>query len=142
MFYLAAEWGDMWTWVFGVLILVFVIFLIFVSKFVNLWIQATLTKANISLFALVGMSLRKVSPTVIARARISAVQAGVGCLQSRLAICMSLCRLPCRRPTVSKRKNSMRGWRGSLISTRANTSCATSRKTIRSGPDHNQGILS
>ncbi|MHC4078533.1 MAG: flotillin-like protein FloA, partial [Planctomycetota bacterium] len=79
MFYLAAfDWGDIWPWIVGLLILVFVIFLIFVSKFINLWIQATLTKANISLFALIGMSLRKVNPTVIARARISAVQAGVG----------------------------------------------------------------
>jgi len=70
MFYLAAvDWGDIWPWVVGLLILVFVIFLIFVSKFINLWIQATLTKADISLFALIGMSLRKVSPTVIARVR-------------------------------------------------------------------------
>ena len=64
-------------WIIGFVILVFVVFLIFVSKFINLWIQATLTKANIGLFALVGMSLRKVSPTVIVRARISAVQAGL-----------------------------------------------------------------
>ncbi len=79
MFYLAQlGWEDIWPWIVGLLILVFVIFLIFVSKFINLWIQATLTKANISLFALIGMSLRKVNPTVIARGRISAVQAGVG----------------------------------------------------------------
>lgn len=65
-------------WIIGLVILVFVVLLIFLSKFINLWIQATLTKANISLFALVGMSLRKVNPTVIARSRISAVQAGIG----------------------------------------------------------------
>ncbi len=70
MFYLAQlGWEDIWPWIVGLLILVFVIFLIFVSKFINLWIQATLTKADISLFALIGMSLRKVSPTVIAARR-------------------------------------------------------------------------
>lgn len=68
---------DWAYYVIGLLILIFVIFLIFVSKFINLYIQATLTKANIGLFTLVGMSLRKVSPQIITRARISAVQAGL-----------------------------------------------------------------
>ncbi|MCA8958162.1 MAG: flotillin-like FloA family protein, partial [Planctomycetes bacterium] len=68
---------NFWPWVIGFFVLIFVLFLIFVSKFINLWIQATLTKANIGLFHLVGMQLRKVNPTVIARARISAVQAGL-----------------------------------------------------------------
>jgi len=70
--------GDYLWYIVAGLIIVFVIFLVIFMKFINLWIQATLTKANISLFALIGMSLRKVNPTVIARARISAVQAGVG----------------------------------------------------------------
>ncbi len=78
MYLAQTPWTEtFWPWVVGGVVLVFVVFLIFVSKFINLWIQATLTKANIGLFALVGMSLRKVSPTVIARARISAVQAGL-----------------------------------------------------------------
>ncbi len=80
MFYLAQGngfWEGALPWVIGFLILIVVIFLIFITKFLNLWIQATLTKANIGLFSLVGMSLRKVNPTVIARARISAVQAGI-----------------------------------------------------------------
>jgi uncharacterized protein YqfA (UPF0365 family) len=82
VFYLALIQEDegsskLFWFIIGGLILVFVIFLIIVSKFLNLWIQATLTKANISLFGLIGMSLRKVNPTIIARARISAVQAGV-----------------------------------------------------------------
>ena len=68
---------DAWPWVLGFLVLIFVVFLIFISKFINLYIQATLTKANIGLFSLVGMSLRKVNPSTIARARISAVQAGL-----------------------------------------------------------------
>jgi uncharacterized protein YqfA (UPF0365 family) len=69
--------NDIMYWVVGFLILIFVVFLIFISKFINLWIQTTLTKAEISLLTLIGMSLRKVSPAVIARARISAVQAGI-----------------------------------------------------------------
>jgi uncharacterized protein YqfA (UPF0365 family) len=68
---------EPWPWVIGIVLLVFIVFLIFASKFINLWIQTTLTKADIGLLTLVGMSLRKVSPTVMARARISAVQAGV-----------------------------------------------------------------
>jgi uncharacterized protein YqfA (UPF0365 family) len=75
-----AQLGDdfnIWPWVLGLLILALVVFLIFVSKFVNLWIQTTLTGAGIGLLTLVGMSLRKVNPAVIARARISAVQAGL-----------------------------------------------------------------
>ncbi len=77
MLYLAQTGSDFVPWIIGGLLLIFLVLLIFVSKFINLWIQATLTKANISLFALVGMSLRKVNPTVIARARISSVQAGI-----------------------------------------------------------------
>lgn len=61
----------------GVLILVLVLLLLFLAKFLNLWIQAYLSKAPISLFTLVGMSLRKVNPTVIVRALISAIQAGL-----------------------------------------------------------------
>jgi uncharacterized protein YqfA (UPF0365 family) len=79
MLYLAqgSDGFQLWHGVVGLLILIFVVLLIFVSKFLNLWIQTTLTNAHISLPTLVGMSLRKVNPTVIARARISAVQAGI-----------------------------------------------------------------
>lgn len=63
--------------IIGVLILVLVLLLLFLAKFLNLWIQAYLSKAPISLFTLVGMSLRKVNPTVIVRALISAIQAGL-----------------------------------------------------------------
>ena len=66
-----------WPWVIGFVLLLFVVFVVFLSKFINLWIQATLTKADIGLLTLVGMSLRKVSPAMLVRARISAVQAGV-----------------------------------------------------------------
>jgi uncharacterized protein YqfA (UPF0365 family) len=72
-----ADGIDFLSWGIGIVLLIFVVFLIFASKFLNLWIQTTLTKADIGLLTLVGMSLRKVNPTVMARARISAVQAGI-----------------------------------------------------------------
>ncbi len=46
-------------------------------KYLNLWIQAYFSKAGISLFQLVGMSLRKINPGVVVRAKVSAVQARV-----------------------------------------------------------------
>jgi uncharacterized protein YqfA (UPF0365 family) len=61
----------------GVLLLILLVVLIFVLRFLNLWIQAYFSKAQISLFELVGMSLRKINPSVIVRAKISAVQARV-----------------------------------------------------------------
>ncbi len=74
---LAAATFELSSILIGVLILVLVILLLFISKFLNLWIQAYLSKAPISLFTLVGMSLRKVNPTTIVRALISAIQAGL-----------------------------------------------------------------
>jgi uncharacterized protein YqfA (UPF0365 family) len=65
------------TWIIALLLLVLLFLVILLLKFVNLWIQAYLSKANISLFQLVGMQLRKVNPTVIVRATISSVQAGL-----------------------------------------------------------------
>ncbi len=69
---------DNWLWILlGVLILVLVVGLIFMLKFLNLWIQAYMSRTPISLFALVGMQLRKVNPTVMVRGMISATQAGI-----------------------------------------------------------------
>jgi uncharacterized protein YqfA (UPF0365 family) len=46
-------------------------------KFFKLWIQAYFSKADISLFSLVGMWLRKVNASVIVNSKIMAVQAGL-----------------------------------------------------------------
>ncbi len=46
-------------------------------KFLNLWVQAYMSGTRIGLFQLVGMSLRKVNPSVIVRGAISATQAGL-----------------------------------------------------------------
>ena len=53
------------------------IFLFVLLKFFKLWIQAYFSKADISLFSLVGMWLRKVNAGVIVNSKIMAVQAGL-----------------------------------------------------------------
>ena len=53
------------------------IFLSMVSKFVKLWFQAFITGTPISLFNIVGMSLRKVPPRLIVNTRIIAFKAGL-----------------------------------------------------------------
>ncbi len=48
------------------------------ARYFRLWIQSVTTGANIGILDLVGMTFRKVSPTVIVRCKIMAVQAGLG----------------------------------------------------------------
>ena len=50
---------------------------IFFAKYFNLWIQAKMTGANVGIFELVGMSLRKVNPNIMVRSKIMAIQAGL-----------------------------------------------------------------
>lgn len=57
---------------FVVLILAAVLF-----NFINLYVQALLSGAKVSLFSLVGMKLRKVDPRTIVLSRIRAVKAGI-----------------------------------------------------------------
>ena len=52
------------------------VFILF-AKYFNLWIQSKTTNANIGLIELIGMTLRKVSPNIIVRSKIMAVQAGL-----------------------------------------------------------------
>lgn len=47
------------------------------ARFIGLWIQCWLTGADISLGSLIMMPIRKVNPSVIVRAKIIAVQAGL-----------------------------------------------------------------
>src|SRR5262245_60586649 len=58
----------------GVVVLVFLFILL---KFFKLWIQAYFSKADVTLFSLVGMWLRKVNASVIVNSKIMAVQAGI-----------------------------------------------------------------
>ncbi len=66
-------------WVVGGIVLVFVlgIALVIFFSFIQLWIQSLLTGANISMFNLIGMRLRKVDYQMIVRQKIALVQAGV-----------------------------------------------------------------
>ena len=60
---------------FGGLILL--VFAIFFFKFAGLWIQSVTTKAGIGFIDLIGMHFRKVNPTLMVKAKIAAVQAGI-----------------------------------------------------------------
>ncbi len=61
--------------VMGAVVLFLLVFAILLFKYLNLWVQCLLTKAGIGLLDMLGMSLRKVKPQVIVRAKIIAVQA-------------------------------------------------------------------
>ena len=52
-------------------------FLVFIGRFIGLWLQALVSGAPVGLFALVGMWLRKVNPRVIVYSRIQAIKAGI-----------------------------------------------------------------
>lgn len=58
---------------FVVFLIVFFVFM----RFFRLWIQAKMTRARISIFDLLGMTFRKVNPTIITQSKIMAVQAGI-----------------------------------------------------------------
>ncbi|OGG50000.1 MAG: hypothetical protein A3F84_02220 [Candidatus Handelsmanbacteria bacterium RIFCSPLOWO2_12_FULL_64_10] len=60
-----------------VLLLVGFIFMIVAFKYGMLWIRATLAGAHVSIFQLVGMSLRKVPPRIIVDARVMLVKGGI-----------------------------------------------------------------
>ena len=53
------------------------IFFAIFARFIGLWIQCPMTNAGISFPSLIMMTLRKVNPSVIVRAKITAVQAGL-----------------------------------------------------------------
>ncbi len=57
-------------------LVVLVSFIIFV-KYFNLWLQAFVTRAQISMISLIAMSFRKVNARVIVESKIMAVQAGL-----------------------------------------------------------------
>ncbi len=66
--------------IFGIAAVLFVVALIFVAifaRYISLWIQCLMTNADISFLQLVLMSIRKVNPSIIVRAKITAVQAGL-----------------------------------------------------------------
>ncbi len=57
--------------------LVLLILVAFLLKYLNLYVRAVFSRADISLFELVGMSFRKVNATLIVNSKIRAVQSGL-----------------------------------------------------------------
>ncbi|NQW48542.1 MAG: flotillin-like FloA family protein, partial [Planctomycetes bacterium] len=60
----------------GIFALLFVFAML--AQYLRLWLQSYASSAGIGLFDLVAMSFKKVSPAVIVRSKIMAVQAGLG----------------------------------------------------------------
>src|SRR5580704_5836019 len=72
------------TSISGILLLVCVIlgilafsFLLMIIRFVGMWFQAFVSGAPVSLFNIIGMSLRKIPPRIIVNARIVSFKAGL-----------------------------------------------------------------
>jgi uncharacterized protein YqfA (UPF0365 family) len=59
------------------LAIIALILLSIIGKFISLWFQAYVSGTPISLFNIIGMSLRKIPPKVIVNARITAYKAGL-----------------------------------------------------------------
>ncbi len=82
MFNLLAQGGGGATLfvfvLFGAGMLALLVFFLIFARYFRLWIQSVMTGARIGIFDLLGMTFRKVNPTVIVRSKIMAVQAGLG----------------------------------------------------------------
>jgi uncharacterized protein YqfA (UPF0365 family) len=61
----------------GLAALIALIVLVVVASFFKLWVQAFFARANITMFELIGMSMRKVNKQLIVFSKIQAVQAGL-----------------------------------------------------------------
>lgn len=60
-----------------ILALVALIFLLIVAKYISLWFRAFVSGTPISIFNIIGMSLRKIPPKLVVDARICAFKAGL-----------------------------------------------------------------
>ncbi|MCZ6573833.1 MAG: flotillin-like protein FloA [Planctomycetota bacterium] len=75
---LLAAAGTLEVVLIGVGILIVLVIVLVFFRYFNLWLQCIFSNAGISLMNLIGMSLRKINPSIIVRSKIAAVQAGVG----------------------------------------------------------------
>jgi uncharacterized protein YqfA (UPF0365 family) len=77
---LVAQGGGKWPALIGggIAIIFFLMLLVVSVTYGKLWFQAYMSNARVSLFSLVGMSLRQVDASLIVRCKIMALQAGVG----------------------------------------------------------------
>lgn len=74
----AVEGGSTIAWIVGIVVFLgMLVFFAVFARFAGLWIQCKMTKAGISFPNLVMMTIRKVNPTIIARSKIMAIQAGL-----------------------------------------------------------------
>jgi len=77
---IAADTGPVWSiwWVvLAIAVIIVLVLLAVIGRFVKLWIQAYFAQADVKMFDLIGMSLRKVDPRVIVLSKVRAVQAGM-----------------------------------------------------------------
>jgi len=59
------------------LIIVCLVVIVFIGRFFKLWVQAWASNADISIFSLIGMWLRKVTPETIVNTKVAAIKAGL-----------------------------------------------------------------
>jgi len=69
--------GDAFYILFLIMALVALVVLAIVGKFISLWFQAFVSGTPISLFNIIGMSMRKIPPRIIVNARINSYKAGL-----------------------------------------------------------------
>ncbi len=73
-----AQGGIDYGWVIGIVIgIVLLVIVLVIAQFFRLWLQAYMSNADVSLFDLIGMRLRKVDPHLVVLARIQLVKAGI-----------------------------------------------------------------
>lgn len=74
---LAAEIGMEYYFLFVILAIIVIVLLSILGKFISLWFQAFVSGTPMSIFNIIGMSLRKIPPRVIVNARINSFKAGL-----------------------------------------------------------------
>ncbi len=76
--FLLAQTTWNFAWIVGVVVgIVVLVLLLVIAQFFRLWLQAYMSNADVSLFDLIGMRLRKVDPMTIVVARIQLVKSGI-----------------------------------------------------------------
>ena len=74
-----AQFSDIGSWsIYLILMTIFaIVIFVILAKYIGLWFQAFVSGTPISLFNIIGMSLRKIPPRLIVMARITAFKAGL-----------------------------------------------------------------
>jgi uncharacterized protein YqfA (UPF0365 family) len=72
------EAGLLWLIGIAIVLIAALVIALVLFSYGKLWLQALMSNAYVSLFSLIGMSLRQVHARTIVEAKIKAMQAGVG----------------------------------------------------------------